>query len=79
MHARYVVLGLIAMCNEPVSLQDRLVQWEFLRSWSPQLHKHYPAKFREVARCLVLATAKNNSGAKPGEGHESISPGECRV
>lgn len=55
-------------CTEPVSVhQDRLVQWELLRSWSPELHRHYPAKFKAAAGTLLLAKAKNNSNAKPGE------------
>lgn len=50
-------------------LQDQLLQWDFLRSWAPELHKLYPAQFQAVTKLLVLGASQqagnrsNQSGA----------------
>ncbi len=46
-------------------LQDRLVQWDFLKSWSPEAHQSYPAKFKEVAKLLLLASVQSSSKGSP--------------
>ncbi len=48
-----------------VCLQDRLVQWEFLKSWSPEAHRSYPAKFKDIAKLLLLASVQSISKGSP--------------
>ena len=48
-----------------VCLQDRLVQWEFLKSWSPEAHRSYPAKFKDIAKLLLLASVQSSSKGSP--------------
>ncbi|KAA6424201.1 MAG: hypothetical protein FRX49_06160 [Trebouxia sp. A1-2] len=48
-----------------IAHSDRLVQWDFLKSWSPEAHQSYPAKFREVAKLLLLASVQSSSKGSP--------------
>ena len=46
-------------------LQDRLRQYNFLRNWSPEEHKCYPARLKQAAKLLLLAAARNSGSASP--------------
>ncbi len=61
--SRPVKHSLLADCL--VCSQDRLVQWDFLTSWSPEAHQSYPAKFKEVAKLLLLASVQSSSKSSP--------------
>lgn len=51
-------------------LQDSVLEWDFLRTWSPELHHLYPYKLRCVTQTLLLGAsqqaAKPQSGATDG-------------
>ncbi|KAL0047594.1 hypothetical protein WJX82_007383 [Trebouxia sp. C0006] len=48
-----------------IANSDRLVQWEFLKSWSPEAHRSYPAKFKDIAKLLLLASVQSSSKGSP--------------
>ncbi|DBA91082.1 TPA: hypothetical protein ACH3X1_016047 [Trebouxia sp. C0004] len=48
-----------------IAHSDRLVQWDFLKSWSPEAHQSYPAKFKEVTKLILLASVQSNSKGSP--------------
>ena len=39
-------------------LQDTLLDWHFLRTWSPEQHHLYPAQFRSVTQALLLGASQ---------------------
>lgn len=43
------------------------MQYNFLRNWAPEEHKHYPARLQQVAKLLLMAAARNGGSVSPGD------------
>ena len=51
----------------------------FLRHWSPEEHKYYPARLKEAAKLLLLAAACNPGSASPRDTGDACNSLQCQL